>query len=110
MSERITVEDVPEQSRFELRVEGELAGHIAYRARASELVLVHTEVSKAFGGRGLGSGLVAGVLDRVRARGGSVIPECPFVRTFIARQPGYLDLVPAERRAAFGLPSAPVDS
>lgn len=110
MSERITVEDVPAESRFELRVDGEMAGHIAYRAQGSQLVLVHTEVSDAFGGRGFGSRLVAAALDKVRARGGSVLPQCPFVRTYIERHPTYLDLVPAERRGAFGLPSAPTDS
>ncbi|HEX4215794.1 MAG TPA: GNAT family N-acetyltransferase [Candidatus Dormibacteraeota bacterium] len=102
----ISVEDVPEQSRYELRVDGDLAGHIAYRSRGPHLALVHTEVGEAFGGRGLGSRLVAGALDQVRARGGSVLPDCPFVRTYIARHSDYLDLVPADRRSDYGLPES----
>jgi uncharacterized protein len=108
MSDGISVDDVPGEHRFELRVDGELAGHIDYRKQGRHLALVHTEVSDAFGGRGLGSRLVAGALDQVRARGGSVLPVCPFVRTYSGRHKGYLELVPADRRADFDLPAAPV--
>ena len=34
-----------------------------------------------------------------------MIPVCPFVRAYIAGHPEYLDLVPEDRRAEFGLPS-----
>jgi hypothetical protein len=45
-------------------------------------------------------------LDEVRARGGEVLPYCPFVKSFIEKHPDYLDLVPTNQRAAFGLPVA----
>jgi predicted GNAT family acetyltransferase len=32
-----------------------------------------------------------------------VLPFCPFVNAYLKRHPEYLDLVPEERRAAFGL-------
>ena len=49
---------------------------------------------------------MAAALDDVRAAGASVQPLCPFVRSFIADHPEYLDLVPESKRAAFRLPPA----
>jgi hypothetical protein len=47
--------------------------------------------------------LIAAVLEEARQQGVAVIPLCPFARAFIAGHPEYLDLVPAGRRAEFGL-------
>jgi predicted GNAT family acetyltransferase len=55
--------------------------------------MVHTEVEPEWEGRGVGSELVRGALDDVRARGLKVRPLCPFVRAFIERHSEYLDLV-----------------
>ncbi|MHA6794981.1 GNAT family N-acetyltransferase [Pseudonocardia bannensis] len=91
-----TVRDVPERSRFEIRVDGDLAGFVAYRTRPGAITFTHTEIDDAFAGQGLGSTLVRAALDTVRDRGWAVRPECPFVRGWIAKHPGYADLV-AER-------------
>ncbi len=32
-----------------------------------------------------------------------MLPYCPFIRGYIQRHPGYLDLVPADRRDEFRL-------
>ena len=47
--------------------------------------------------------LIAGVLDEARAAGVWVLPFCPFVNGYISRHPEYVDLVPEEFRAEFGL-------
>jgi predicted GNAT family acetyltransferase len=99
-----TVLDVPDRSRFELHVDGRLAGFAQYRLKPGLVVFTHTEVDDAFEGRGLGSTLVRGALDTVRQRGLSVRPDCPFVRAYVARHPGeYLDLVPEDLRPRLGL-------
>ncbi len=100
-----TVSDVPERSRFEIDVDGGLAGFAQYRMKdAGLLVFTHTEIDDAFGGRGLGSTLVREALDAARARGLAVRPDCTFVRAYIARHPDeYLDLVPEELRPRLGL-------
>jgi hypothetical protein len=95
--------DVPELSRFEIRVDGRTAGFAAYRAKPDLLVFTHTEIDDAFEGRGLGSTLVRGALDTARARDLAVRPDCPFVRAYIARHDEYLDLVPTELRERLGL-------
>ncbi len=102
------VADAPERSRFEIHVDGRLAGFAAYRAKPygdgpDLLVFTHTEVDDAFEGRGLGSVLVRTALDSARSRGLPVRPDCPFVRAYIARHPDeYLALVPAELRPRLG--------
>jgi uncharacterized protein len=65
------------------------------------VVLIHTDIDPAFEGHGLGSRIVAGALDDIRARGLSVVPSCSFVRSYLRRHPEYADLVggdPALRR------------
>ena len=55
-------------------------------------------------GRGLAGVLVRPVLDDARARGLAVLPHCPYVAAFIdGHREEYLDLVPVDRRAQFGL-------
>ncbi|MEO5898694.1 MAG: GNAT family N-acetyltransferase [Ilumatobacteraceae bacterium] len=103
----ITVHDNPDQHRFEIEVDGELAGIAEYHRSESHIVFPHTETRTPFGGRGLGTVLVKAALDAVREEGLGVQPQCWFVRDYIASHPDeYLALVAPEDRAAFGLPSA----
>jgi predicted GNAT family acetyltransferase len=98
------VTDDRERSRYEITEDGRPVGFLTYRTRPGLIDLVHTEIDPAHGGRGLAAVLVRHALDDARARGLAVIPHCPYVSRFIARHPdGYRDLVPAERRAQFGL-------
>jgi predicted GNAT family acetyltransferase len=94
------------EHRFEIWIDDELVGHTDYQGQdghSDALPFVHTEIDDRFGGRGLGSVLIRAALDSVRARGGQVLPYCPFVKSYIQKHPEYLDLVPAERRASFDL-------
>jgi predicted GNAT family acetyltransferase len=92
----VRVADDPTQLRYELTVEGELAGEIRYRRQPGALVLVHTELEPRFEGRGLGARLVRGALDDIRDRGLLVVPFCPFVRSYIQRHQEYEPLVTAD--------------
>ena len=47
------------------------------------------------GGKGIGSKLIQGALDQVRADGLKVIAQCPFVKGWIGKHPGYADLLQA---------------
>jgi uncharacterized protein len=42
-------------------------------------------------------------LDDVRGRGLHALPHCPFVRSYTAKHPEYVDLVPETARGAFAL-------
>lgn len=87
------VRDAPDEQRYEITVDGTLAGFAVYRLDGDRTVFVHTEISPDFGGRGLGNTLAAGALDDVRSRGRRAVPICPFIAAFIGRHPEYQDLV-----------------
>jgi uncharacterized protein len=80
---------------YEITVDGEPAGVIRYTRDDDGRVvtLVHTEVEPKFEGHGVGSTLIQGALDDIRAHGRRVVPVCPFVLAFLERHPEYDDLV-----------------
>lgn len=80
------VTDNTASSRFEIHVNGDLA-ELIYRIRAGRLVLVHTEVPEALGGRGLGGELVKAAIARAAADGMTLVPLCPFARSWLERHP-----------------------
>lgn len=83
-----------EESRFEIREGGELAGFADYTVgEMGVVVLPHTEVDSKFEGRGLAGELVQYALDDIRAEGYQVEPRCPYVKQWIERHPDYADLV-----------------
>ncbi|GAA3536353.1 GNAT family N-acetyltransferase [Aeromicrobium panaciterrae] len=98
-----TVQDAPERSRFEIEVDGELAGFLDYRKDGDEYALPHTRVYPQFEGHGLGSQLVRGALEEIAERGGTVLPYCPFVPKVIRDNPELTELVREEERAGFDL-------
>jgi uncharacterized protein len=81
------------KSRYELKVDGERVGLIAYRREGDRLVMFHTEVDPDRRKQGLASRLVADALADVRERGLTVTPSCPFVGAYIRRHPELADLV-----------------
>ncbi len=104
--EQPVVTEAPELSRFEARLDGELAGYAEYVRKGDVLDFTHTKVDDRFEGRGVGSALIRTALDTVRERGEQALPHCPFVKAFIQRHGEYVDLVPEARRAMFGLTDA----
>jgi len=99
----IVVTDHPRESRFDLLVDGQRAGLVQYHLRGQVISLNHTEIDDEFQGRGLAARLARAVLDQARERGLAVLPYCPYIRSWMARHPEYVDLVPAGRRPEFGL-------
>jgi uncharacterized protein len=84
VAEQVT--DNQAHSRFELNVDGQLA-ELVYRRRADRLVLVHTGVPEALGGRGIGGHLVQAALNRAAAEKLTVVPLCPFARSWLEHHP-----------------------
>lgn len=101
----VSVTDNTDAARFEVRVDGALAGFADYRLRehGTVVAVMHTEIDDAFAGEGLAKQLAVAVLDGLRADGRSLLPFCPFFRGYVAKHPEYADLVPEGRRAEFGL-------
>lgn len=83
MAEEITTRHNPEERRYEIRVDGVLAGEVDYRERDGALDMFHTGVDRSFGGRGLGTEVVRFALTDALERGLKVYPTCPFIDSFI---------------------------
>lgn len=87
-----TVRDNRAEQEFELDVEGHRA-IAAYQREGGTITFTHTLVPKAIEGRGVASKLIRAALDSARDQHLKVVPQCPFVATFIERHPEYRDLL-----------------
>lgn len=73
------------RSRYELRMDGRVAGQALYRREGDQVRFTHTEIEPGHEGQGLGSRLAAYALDDVKARGLKALPQCKFIAGYIAR-------------------------
>jgi NAD+ kinase len=87
------VVDSFEQQRYEILLNGEVAGALAYRRQGGRIDLMDTEIDPAFEGRGLASRLASAALDEARSQGTPVIVSCPFVTGYVERHPEYSDVL-----------------
>ena len=74
--------------RFSTIVEGQKA-FIEYERVDDVLVLTHTWVPKAIGGRGIAGQLVRAALDFAREQGLKVRPECSYANAWMRKHPDY---------------------
>lgn len=88
----VRVADHASKHRYELTLDGSVAGTLFYQDRDGQRILVHTEVDPGHEGEGLGSTLVRSALDDIRARGLKLVVVCPFVRKYLERHPEQKDL------------------
>jgi predicted GNAT family acetyltransferase len=86
------VSNNPAHHRYELAIDGHLAATY-YKIADGVITFIHTEVPGELGGKGVGSRLIQGALDQVRAAGLKVIAQCQFVKAFIDKHPAYQDLL-----------------
>lgn len=78
--------------RFELLVDGHVAV-LEYRLEEGGMVITHTGVPDAIGGRGIAAVLTRAALEHARAQGLKVIPACTYAAAFIRRHGEYADLL-----------------
>ncbi len=79
-------------SRYEIWADDRLAGFAEYTERRERLtVFTHTEIDDAFAGQGLGKVLASGALDDAVERGRVIVPECPFIASYLRKNTGYED-------------------
>jgi uncharacterized protein len=88
--------NVPEAHRYELLLDGQRIGELAYRQRNDRIVFTHTNVNPVCEGRGFGSRLAEAALNDARRQGLVVDPLCPFIAWYIEQHPEYRDLVAAD--------------
>jgi uncharacterized protein len=95
------VVDNQAKSRLEVRAGTEIA-ELIYHKNGNRLVLVHTGVPEALGGRGIGGQLVRAALDKAAAGGMTVVPLCPYARSWLERHPDEAAKVPIDWAAPAG--------
>lgn len=83
----------PGRSRYELLIDGDLAGVADYSIVEDRVVMPHTEIQQQLRGQGMGAVLVRNALDDLRSSGRTVVPQCWYVAQFIDENPEYRDLV-----------------
>jgi uncharacterized protein len=85
MTDAVVTDNQPE-SRLEIHADGQLA-ELIYRLRPGRLVIIHTGVPEALGGQGLGGQLVQAALAKAAANDLTVVPLCPYARSWLQRHP-----------------------
>lgn len=87
-----------EGERYEIRVDGELAGFTeAHPFPDGTVLFPHTVIDSAFEGQGLASKLVTGALDDIRARGIKIHVTCEYILGWLPKHPEYQDLLAPHR-------------
>lgn len=83
----------PERGRWIAALGSEAIGELTYRFVGGRIVLIKTWVNHAYRGQGVATELIARVLDEIRETGRRITIICSVVGKFIARNPGYADLI-----------------
>jgi len=89
-----TVTNNPDQSRYEISIDGDRVGIAVYELGDNSINFTHTVVETDSRERGLGGTLIKNALDDVRANStAKVIATCPFVVRWVSEHPDYQDLL-----------------
>ena len=88
----VEVIHLPAEHRFVIRHD-EVEAELVYQLDGDTMLIVHTEVPDALGGRGIGGHLVNAAVNRAAAEGLTVVPWCPFARQYLRRHPDVAALV-----------------
>ncbi len=85
-NETVQVVDLPAEDRFSVRSEGSEA-ELVYRVSGDRLLLLHTEVPEALGGRGIAGQLVRAAVRRAESDHLTIVPWCPYARRWLKEHP-----------------------
>jgi predicted GNAT family acetyltransferase len=88
-----TLRNNKSKSRFELEIDDHVAFVEYTMPTPGSIILLHTEVPKELGGRGVGSILAKAVLENIRTHGLMVEPRCEFVAGYIKKHPEFGSLL-----------------
>lgn len=78
-----TVTRNDDASRYEITVDGTLAGFAEFDVRHGSVRFTHTEVDPAFQGQGLAGILAKAALTDAAASGDAIVPLCPYIAKYL---------------------------
>ena len=87
-----TIQHDPVTGVFTTQVDGEVAV-LEYRREGDQMVIVHTGVPDAIGGRGIAGELVQAAFEYAKAQGWHVRPKCAYAAGWVERHPEYNQLL-----------------
>lgn len=83
----------PARSIYRLDIDGKTAAFIEYTHEDGVIDLLHTIVTPAFRGQGLGGTIVQHALDDIRANSKDrLVVHCSFAKAWLEEHPEYEDL------------------
>jgi uncharacterized protein len=94
--EKLNVIHNPAENRFEIWIEGKLS-KLDYIKDDNTIVMTHVGVYAEHRGQGVAGKLTEVALEYAKEKSLRVIPMCPYIATFIRRNPQYLELTSQER-------------
>ena len=81
MEPEVTKQTGPD--RFEITVDGTVAGFAQFVDHDGSRVFHHTETFPEFGGQGLAGIVVKQALEATRDEGMRIVPVCPYVKKYV---------------------------
>lgn len=90
---KVEVRDNPESRCYDALIDGEVVGSLVYEVEGPRIVLTHTWIEPARREHGIGTALIKGALDDLRAKGAKITVYCSFVTEFMDAHPEYADLL-----------------
>ncbi|ALN92061.1 MULTISPECIES: GNAT family N-acetyltransferase [Lysobacter] len=88
----VSVQHEPQSQRFTVEVDG-VQALLEYQMRGDQLVITHTGVPEAIGGRGIASDLVKAAFEYARGAGYKVRPACSYAAAWAERHAEYSQLL-----------------
>lgn len=81
------------QERYELRLNGELAGVADYVMEGGAVALTHTELLPDYRHQGFSSRLARFAVEDIAAQGRQVKPYCSYMARYLQKHPQYSHIV-----------------
>jgi uncharacterized protein len=91
-TDTVDIHHQPALGRFLAEVDGH-ACVLEYTVSGGRMVIEHTRVPQAVGGRGIAGSLVRAALEWARATGLRVVPQCPYAAAYMQRHHEFDDLL-----------------
>lgn len=81
------------ETNFEVSVDGKKAGLMEYNIEDDKLIITHTEVDPAFGGKGLGKELVRAGAELARENKLKIVPVCSYAKKVLTENADFQDVL-----------------
>ncbi|KQP01534.1 GNAT family N-acetyltransferase [Leifsonia sp. Leaf264] len=82
-----------EGSRYELSIDGEIAGYAEFRSVPGQIIVTHTQTLRDYKGQGVATRLTEWLLADARARGERIVPKCPFLVEYLETHHDFDDII-----------------